>query len=78
MMGARVIDQDLPHHPRGDAEEVRAVLPGDRVVTEQLQVRLVNERGGLKRMAVPFPSKASGRSLLEVAIDERQEPVARL
>jgi hypothetical protein len=29
-------------------------------------------------MAVPFPSKASGRSLLEVAIDERQQPVARL
>jgi hypothetical protein len=32
-MTARVVDQNSPHHLRGDAEKLRAILPGDPVLT---------------------------------------------
>ena len=46
-MFACVINQNAPHHPRGNAEEVGTVLPGDAVLSHQPQVRLVDERRGL-------------------------------
>jgi hypothetical protein len=32
------------HHLRGDAKELRAILPGDAVLSDQAQIDLVNQR----------------------------------
>ena len=56
-MLARVVDQDAPHHLRGDAEEVRATLPGDAILAGEPEVRLVDQGGGLQRVVRPFAAK---------------------
>jgi hypothetical protein len=58
----RVIDEHLAHRPRGEREEVRAVVdPLERLRAEQLEERLVHERGRLERVArVARPEVALG------------------
>ena len=65
-----MLDQDLPHRPGGDAEEVRAVLERERGVLEQPQVGLVHERGRLQRAAV-FGRERWGLENDEVALADR-------
>jgi hypothetical protein len=51
---ARVIDQDAPHHLRGDAEEVGSVLPGNAVLSNEAQVGFMDESRRLQRVVAPF------------------------
>src|SRR5262245_21546643 len=51
---ARVVDQDPPHRLRRDAEELSAVLEADGALLQELQVRLVDERRRLERVALPL------------------------
>ena len=51
---ACVVDQDLPHQPGGDAEEMPAVFPSNLSDLDQPQVGLVDKRGGLKRVLLPL------------------------
>lgn len=44
---ARVIHQNVSHQMRRDADEVCAVLPVRRLLADQLQVRFVDQRGGV-------------------------------
>jgi hypothetical protein len=46
-----MVHQNAPHHLRGDAEELRPVLPAHSPLTDQPEVRLMDERGALERMA---------------------------
>jgi hypothetical protein len=46
----RGVDEDLPHHARGQGEEVHAVL-GVHRLTDQLDERLVDQRPGGERLA---------------------------
>lgn len=63
----RVIDQDSPHQLRGDAKELRAVLPVRAVLIDQFQIGLVHERTvkvldfGLAKLAEPSDA-GSGRN----------------
>ena len=50
VLRARVVNQNLAHQARGDAEEVRAALPR-HILTHESHVSLVNQRGGLQRVA---------------------------
>jgi hypothetical protein len=74
----RVVDQDAPHHLRGDAEELRAALPGDAVLTGESEVRFVDQRGGLQRMVRPFMAKVRRGSPSQFTIDQWEQAVARL
>src|SRR5690625_2879272 len=47
----RVIDEDEAHRARGQREEVGAVLPRRARLVYQLEVGLVDERGGVERLA---------------------------
>ena len=59
--GAREIDQDASHQPRGHGEEMRAVLPVDAAAFDETQIDLVDERGRLE--AVPaLVSRPYGRA----------------
>ena len=51
---AGMVDEHAAHRLGRDAEEVPAVLPRDRLVTEEPDIRLVDEGGGLERMARPL------------------------
>ena len=44
----RDVDQHPPHHPGRDAEKVPAVLPADRIPSEQAEAQLVDQRGRLQ------------------------------
>ena len=41
-MPPRMVDEDAPHLPRGDGEEVSAVLPRDARLIDKSEVGLVN------------------------------------
>ena len=51
---AGVVDEDAPHQLGGDGEEVASVLPVDGPLAEQLQVRLIDDSGGLKVVVAPL------------------------
>src|SRR5215218_650752 len=73
--GARVIDQDAAHYPRGDGEKVRAVVPLDRLPVHQPDKRLVDERGRLQAVSHALSCHAASRNAVELIMDERDQPV---
>jgi hypothetical protein len=75
---AGVIDQDAAHHPRGDREELRAALPPPVALFAEAEPRLVHERGGLQRVALPLPPQHERRLPAELRVDEAYDRVARL
>lgn len=46
--------QDPAHHLRGDRHELSPILPVRLVLTHKVQVRFVNQSGGLKGVVRPF------------------------
>ena len=63
LAGARVIDQDTADHLRGDAEEMGAILPADVVLSDQLQIGLMDQGRALQGVAGPFlPQVAAGQA----------------
>lgn len=74
---AGVIDQNPPHHLRGDSKEVRAVLPGDPFLAEQPQLRLVDERRRLQGVVRAFMAQIRRCPATEVTIDQRHQRVTR-
>jgi len=77
-MLARVVDQDAPHHLRGDAEELRAALPGDAILPDQPEVRFVDQCGGLQRVVRPLAAEVRHGAPSQFPVDEREQIVARL
>ena len=53
---ARVIDQNTPHNLRRDGEEVRTIGPMHVPLIDETNVSLVNQRGSLQRVILPFPA----------------------
>ena len=74
----RVVDQDVTHRARRHREEMRAVLPRDVIQANELEVRLVRERGGAQRVAGPFVPQRAVRQTAQRVVDQRHEPVERL
>ena len=69
LVGARVVDQNLAHGARGHPLEVPARLPvGARA--EQLEVGLVNQRGGLQGVAPGLVAHQAVRHVVEPGVDE--------
>jgi len=75
-MTAGVVDEDAAHQLRGQTDEVRAVLPGQIPLTEQLQKGLVHEGGGLKRVVGPLMAEVPDGESSQLAVDERHEAFA--
>jgi hypothetical protein len=64
-----MIDQDLPHGPGGDPEEMSAVLPGN-VGSNEPQVGLMDKVGGLDRPGCLFLLEIRRSDMLELVVDE--------
>ena len=45
-----IVDNDLPHHPRGEREEMRPVVDGLFASFNQLDVSFIDQRGSLNRL----------------------------
>ena len=72
-----MIDQDLSHQTCGHAEEMRPVCPGRILPVDQSKVDLVDERGGLQRVArVLAPEIAAGQAG-QFCGNEWRKPVER-
>jgi hypothetical protein len=50
-----MVHQDTPHELRRNTIKLGPVLPSGVSLIDQSQVSLVNQRGGLQRMAFTFP-----------------------
>jgi hypothetical protein len=74
---ASVIDEDAAHQLRGHAEEMRAVLPPDVALVDQLDERLVDERRRLKRMLRALAPEIPGGHPPQLAVHGRHQPIER-
>ena len=74
---ARPLDQDLPHRVRGDGGEVGAVLPALGAVLEELEVRLVDERRRLQRLARALALQVVRREAPQLGVDQRHQRLER-
>ena len=70
---ARMINQDLSHQTRGHAEEMGAVLPRRILPIDQPKVDLVDERGGLERVAHALASEITAGEARQFCGDQRRE-----
>jgi hypothetical protein len=68
--GARAIDEHAAHHPRGDGQELRPVLPVHAPLIDEAHVGFVHERGGLQRMSGPLPPQVRGGAAAQLGIDQ--------
>ena len=72
---ARVIDQDLTHHPRHERQKVCPVGDVRFGVVEQLEERFVDQGGGLERMSRGLALHEGARNPPQLAVDERHQLV---
>jgi hypothetical protein len=77
-MRARMIDEDAPHHLRGQAKEVGAILPRHAPLPDEAQVRLVDERCRLECVVPPLAPEIRGRALPQFAVHQRKQVIAGL
>ena len=76
-MLARVVDENPAHDPRGDRENLRAVLQSDASLIHEPQIRLVDEPRGAQRVTVAFATKLPLGDRGELVVNERDELVPR-
>ncbi len=69
------VHEDAPHHLRGDAEEMAAVLPARLVLPEQPKADLVDEGGRLKHAIRALAGQVARRHAVQLVIDEWQQPL---
>jgi hypothetical protein len=70
-----LVHEDSAHQVGGNPEEVRPVLPLDRVLIDKLDVGLVHERGGLQRVVGALAREISSRQGPQFCVDQRNEAV---
>ena len=75
---AGVIHDDSPHQLRRDAEEMRAILPVNRPLPNELEIGLVDERRGLQRVIAPLARQVPRSQRVQFGVDKRDQPVERL
>ena len=72
-MGPRVINQNAPHHLRGDAEEVSAVLPRRGALIDEPQIGFVDETGSLQGVIRAFSLQVLAGELAQFFVNERHQ-----
>jgi hypothetical protein len=77
-VAARVVDEDAAHGLGRDAEEVRAVLPLHLALVDELEVRLVDEGGGLEGVVGALAPQVARGELMQFAVDEREQVLQRV
>src|SRR5215203_5248833 len=73
-----VVDQDAPHDPGREGEEMRPILPSDAAQAPELEERFVDESGRLQGVTGPFASQLLRGDGPELAVDRRDETLQSL
>lgn len=73
--GPRTVDENPPHHPRRDGEEVPAVLPLNLIDVNQSKVSLVNQCGSLKRLTRTFVGHVSVRKFPKIGVHDLEQAI---
>ena len=73
---SRVIDQDAPHHLRGQTKEMRAVLPRDGFLAQQAHEGFMHQCRGLQRVIRSLASQIRRRLALQLVVHDRHELVS--
>src|SRR5262249_20791502 len=72
--GPGLVDEDATHGLGGGGKEVAAVLKRLAVIrTDQAQIRLVDQRRRLERLARPLLGQTLRREPTQLVVDERQK-----
>jgi hypothetical protein len=66
---ARVVDKDAPHHVRRNRKEVRAVLPPDLPLVDELQIRFVDKGRGSERVVGALAAQVGARQPAQFVVD---------
>jgi hypothetical protein len=72
-----MIHQYAPHHVRCDTEKLGAIVPVGITLIDKAEVRLVNQRRGLKSMTVSLAAHRMSRDTAQLIVHERDELVGR-
>jgi hypothetical protein len=73
----RVVNQNAAHGLGGSGEKMGAILPDRLFVPAEAEPRLMNQRGGLKRLARIFARHLLRGEFAQFVIDQRQKFVRR-
>src|SRR5262249_23757106 len=73
-----MIDEHAAHEACGNGDEVRAILPGQAPGVDQPDERLVDERGGLQRMAAALAAHVRAGEAPQLTVDQRQQALERV
>ena len=76
-MPPRVIDEDLSHQMRCDAEEMRPALPVGHVLGDEAHVRLVHERSRLQRHRRALVAEVVRGEAAQLVVDNRNQRLDR-
>ena len=68
-----VVDQDAADELRGRSEEVGPVVPGQRVLSHELQERFVDEGSRLEGVVVPLATEMGPGQGAELVIHRREQ-----
>jgi hypothetical protein len=77
VLGARVLNENLPHQVRGSTKEMRAIVPGNLRLIYQAQKRFVDQRRGLQGVTGLFTAQIAFRLLAQLVIHDRQQFIER-
>ncbi len=72
-VAARVIDEDLPHRPSRDVEEVDAIGPHDAGLIDQLEPGAVYKFGRLERVPGPFAAHQGSGNAPELIVGRGEQ-----
>ena len=72
---ASVVDQDLPHHLRGERKKVSPTLKSGLLLPDHAGIRLMDQRGGLERVAGGFVAQEAFGKPPEFGVDQRHDTV---
>ena len=76
VLRARVVDEDATHHTSGHGEEMRAVLPRDRLPVDQTDIGFIDERRGLQAVPDALSRHAASRDLVQLLMNQRDQLLA--
>jgi hypothetical protein len=61
---------------RADTARKCAVLPRDRLPVDETDISFIDERRGLQAVSDALPRHAASRDLVQLLVDQRDQPLA--
>jgi hypothetical protein len=75
IMGPGMIDQNPPHQLGRDAKKMAAIFPVGTFLTNQLQIRLMHQRGRLQGVIGPLVTHVAGGQAAQLSVDDGNQLV---